>query len=135
GKKADLELVNKVKAGGMPGGGEWRVLLDAAKACATDPPDLTQYPADFVALSFYKIFGYPSGLGALLVRRDAVGLLERRYFGGGTVSVVGVNKDLLVRREAPEGFEDGTVSFLSIAALVHGAPRHLTPRFPEGHET
>ncbi len=30
--------------------------------------DLSQHPADFIALSFYKMFGYPTGLGALLVR-------------------------------------------------------------------
>jgi len=37
------------------------------------------------ALSYYKIFGYPSGLGALLVRKEASQILRRRYFGGGTV--------------------------------------------------
>ena len=33
------------------------VLVDAAKACATSPPDLSVHPVDFVALSYYKIFG------------------------------------------------------------------------------
>ena len=45
------------------------------------------------ALSFYKIFGYPTGLGALLVRRDALPLLRKRYFGGGTVAVSVANTD------------------------------------------
>jgi molybdenum cofactor sulfurtransferase len=49
----------------------WMVLIDAAKGCATLPPDLSEYPADFVVLSFYKLFGYPTGLGALLVRNGA----------------------------------------------------------------
>lgn len=31
------------------------VLLDAAKGCGTAPPDLTRFPADFVAISFYKV--------------------------------------------------------------------------------
>ena len=39
------------------------------------------------ALSYYKIFGYPTGLGALLVRRDVLPLLRKGYFGGGTVAV------------------------------------------------
>ena len=41
------------------------------------------------ALSYYKIFGYPTGLGALLVHKRAVPLLmeRKRYFGGGTVAV------------------------------------------------
>eukprot|EP00983_Pelagomonas_calceolata_P135325 1162143-Pelagomonas_calceolata.AAC.30 len=33
----------------------WLVLLDAAKSCATSPPDLSRYPADFVAMSYYKV--------------------------------------------------------------------------------
>ena len=41
--------------------GRWRVLVDAAKGCTTAPPDLSRFPADFVALSYYKIFGYPTG--------------------------------------------------------------------------
>jgi len=40
------------------------------------------------ALSYYKIFGYPTGLGALLVHKRAVPALmkRKRYFGGGTVA-------------------------------------------------
>ncbi len=33
---------------GCSQGDRWHVLIDAAKACATAPPDLTQHPADFV---------------------------------------------------------------------------------------
>ena len=46
----------------------WRVLLDAAAFAPTQPLDLTAFPADFVAVSFYKMMGYPTGLGAMLVR-------------------------------------------------------------------
>ena len=42
---------------------------------------------DFVTLSFYKMFGFPTGVGALLVRNAAAGLLEKVYWGGGTVSM------------------------------------------------
>lgn len=31
------------------------VLVDAAKGCATEPPDLSKYPVDFVVISFYKV--------------------------------------------------------------------------------
>ena len=65
--------------------GQWLVLLDAASYVATNPLDLAKYPAHFITLSFYKIFGYPTGLGALLVRTDISRLLQQRYFGGGTV--------------------------------------------------
>lgn len=33
------------------------VLVDAAKGCATEPPDLSKYPVDFVVISFYKVCG------------------------------------------------------------------------------
>eukprot|EP00755_Sulcionema_specki_P001634 Sspe_Gene.117236::Locus_108039_Transcript_1_1_Confidence_1.000_Length_906::g.117236::m.117236/K15631/ABA3; molybdenum cofactor sulfurtransferase len=65
----------------------WFSLVDAAAAYGKYPIDLSD-PAnqpDFVAVSFYKAFGYPTGLGALLVRKGAEHLLEKKYFGGGTV--------------------------------------------------
>ena len=47
------------------------------------------------ALSYYKVFGYPTGLGALLVRKSALHLLAgRRYFGGGTVGVACAEADM-----------------------------------------
>ncbi|CAK9157771.1 unnamed protein product [Ilex paraguariensis] len=47
--------------------GCWMVLIDVAKGCATEPPYLSKYKADFVVISFYKLFGYPTGHRALLV--------------------------------------------------------------------
>lgn len=81
------------------GGGRWLVLLDAAKACATKPPNLSVIPADFVVLSYYKIFGHPTGLGALVVRKEALALLAARkvYFGGGTVEVSVADRPYFVR--------------------------------------
>ena len=78
----------------------------ATPCCSTPPPLLPQSPvtgaaADFVALSFYKMFGYPTGVGALLVRRDAMALLDRNYFAGGTVQIVSVQN----RRGTPAGRE------------------------------
>jgi molybdenum cofactor sulfurtransferase len=63
--------------------GRWLWLLDAAKLAATSVVDLSVIPKErrphFVAMSFYKMFGYPTGLGALLVRRDIAPLLNKRY--------------------------------------------------------
>ncbi|XP_068654808.1 molybdenum cofactor sulfurase isoform X2 [Aristolochia californica] len=128
GTKFDLNLVNVIKK--YPGRvlegspycrGQWMVLLDAAKGCGTQPPDLTHFPADFVVISFYKIFGYPTGLGALVVRTEAAGLLKKIYFSGGTVAASVADIDFVKRREGiEEWFEDGTLSFLSIASLHHG---------------
>lgn len=63
----------------------WKICLDAASFVGTNPLDLSKFPVDFVTLSFYKIFGFPTGLGALLVRQDNSQLLHKSYFGGGTV--------------------------------------------------
>lgn len=41
------------------------VLLDAACLVSTSPLDLGKYKPDFVTLSFYKMFGYPTGLGKI----------------------------------------------------------------------
>ena len=69
-----------------PSPGHWLVAMDAASLVSTSPLDLSSYPANFVAISFYKMFGFPTGLGALLVRRDCCGLLRKGYYGGGTVA-------------------------------------------------
>jgi selenocysteine lyase/cysteine desulfurase len=96
------------------------VLLDAASFAPAAPLDLRSTPADFVALSFYKIFGYPTGIGALVARRDALRALRRRYFGGGTVNHVSVSQRLVQRKPDAAGFEDGTVSFLAMDAVGDG---------------
>eukprot|EP01018_Ginkgo_biloba_P031481 Gb_30425 [translate_table: standard] len=129
GAKFDLELVKLIHEGRHVESmesvsacrGQWMVLLDAAKGCGTQPPNLSEFPADFVVLSFYKIFGYPTGLGALIVRTEAAQKLQKSYFGGGTVAASIADIDFVKKREGLEQrFEDGTVSFLSIATLQHG---------------
>eukprot|EP00945_MAST-04E_sp_MAST-4E-sp1_P006276 g6276.t1 len=108
------------------------VLLDAAKYAATTPLDLKELSlVDFVTVSFYKIFGYPSGLGALIVRNDAIKVLRREsYFGGGTVAAA-ISEPFLSNAQetafrhqlTPQfasRFEDGTVDFLSLLAIPNG---------------
>jgi molybdenum cofactor sulfurtransferase len=99
----------------------WLVCVDAAALAATNVVDLTVCRADFVALSFYKIFGLPSGLGALLVRREAVErafVSQKPYFGGGTVEAAASSVDYVsYRRDVSARYEDGTVAFLSILTL------------------
>ncbi|KAJ3299938.1 hypothetical protein HK104_005850 [Borealophlyctis nickersoniae] len=101
----------------------WRTLLDAASHLTTTPINLSSHPADFVVLSFYKLFGFPTGLGALVMRRDAALSLRKRYFGGGTVSSIVSDipwqafrgNDHLAAR-----FEDGTIPFLQVLAVEKG---------------
>ncbi|KAL7485517.1 hypothetical protein ACHAW6_011117 [Cyclotella cf. meneghiniana] len=52
---------------------KWHVLLDIAKAAATSEVNIsTVVPngPDFAIVSFYKIFGHPTGLGALFVKNQ-----------------------------------------------------------------
>ncbi|RXG58603.1 Molybdenum cofactor sulfurase [Armadillidium vulgare] len=99
----------------------WFVLLDAASFVATSVLDLSKYKPDFVPISFYKIFGYPTGLGCLLVGKRAWHCLHKPYFGGGTVQMADSKSMTLQRRESlHEKFEDGTLPFLDIISLGHG---------------
>uniref|UniRef100_A0A3Q2XHM9 Molybdenum cofactor sulfurase n=1 Tax=Hippocampus comes TaxID=109280 RepID=A0A3Q2XHM9_HIPCM len=100
--------------------GHWFVLLDAASLVSCSPLNLQDCPADFVPISFYKIFGFPTGLGALLVRNHAAGILKKTYFGGGTAAAYLSSEDYYVQAaNVSDRFEDGTVSFLDIIALNH----------------
>lgn len=101
-----------------------RVLLDAAAFVPSHRLSLREHPADFVALSFYKVFGYPTGVGALVARREALGALKRPWFAGGTVEFVSVQLERHQLRSHHEAFEDGTPNFLDIAALEPGFQLH-----------
>ena len=98
----------------------YRVLLDAAAYLPTSRLSLTETPADFVAISFYKIFGYPTGIGALVTRRDALAVLRRSYFGGGTVQFVSVQNRRARLQPGAGSFEDGTPNFLAMPAVCNG---------------
>ncbi|NXE04421.1 MOCOS sulfurase, partial [Lophotis ruficrista] len=101
--------------------GKWFVLLDAASYVSSSPLDLGVHQADFIPISFYKIFGFPTGLGALLVNNRIAPLLRKTYFGGGTAAAYLAGEDFYFpRKSIAERFEDGTVSFLDIIALKHG---------------
>ncbi|XP_041371535.1 molybdenum cofactor sulfurase-like [Gigantopelta aegis] len=125
GQKYPLEWIEKIQSGqmGFQSGcrGRWLVLLDAACFVPTSPLDLSKYKPDFVTLSFYKMFGFPTGLGALIVRKESAGVLQKRYVGGGTVVVSDVTERFHVfRSNIADRFEDGSLPFLDIIALRHG---------------
>ncbi len=109
-----LGLVAKAKSRGFD------VLLDLAAYVPSRAFSLRQCPADFVAMSFYKLFGYPTGVGALLARREALAKLGRPWFAGGTVLFASVAADTHFLRSRHEAFEDGTPDFLGIAGLDAG---------------
>ncbi|CCC06177.1 unnamed protein product [Sordaria macrospora k-hell] len=121
-------------------------LLDAAALAMTSPmsyvfedPDTAP---DFTCVSFYKVFGFPD-VGGLIVRKDSGHILAlRKYFGGGTVSLVStiggawhLSKGLETNNTHEvgdeqhagglhEGLEDGTLPFHSILALGEAIDVH-----------
>lgn len=95
----------------------WRVLLDAAAYLPTADLDLREVRPDFVCLSLYKISGYPTGVGALVARHEALAELVRPAFAGGTVRWVSVEQSRHLMAVGPERFEDGTPNFLAAGAI------------------
>ncbi len=98
----------------------WDVLLDAAAFAPTNRLDLSAHKPDFVSLSFYKIFGYPTGIGVLLARRDKIGKLRRPWFAGGTITIATVSPQKHYLHDDYRGFEDGTVDYLNLPAVEIG---------------
>lgn len=102
----------------------WDVLLDAASFVPTNRLDLRRWHPDFVPLSFYKMFGYPTGVGCLLARREALAKLHRPWFAGGTIWAVSVATERVFLAYGEAAFEDGTINYLTLPAVEAGL-RHV----------
>ena len=98
----------------------WHVLLDAAAFVPTNRLDLSRVHPDYVALSFYKMFGHPTGVGGLLARRAALDTLHRPWFSGGTITVASVQGDRHFLADGAAAFEDGTLDYTNIPAVDAG---------------
>ena len=109
-----LDWVEKAHAAG------WDVLLDAAAFAPTNFLDLSKVKPDFIPLSFYKIFGYPTGIGALIAHKQALAKLHRPWFAGGTITVASVQGDKYYLADGHTAFEDGTPDYLDIPAVEIG---------------
>ena len=109
-----LELIAQAQAKG------WDVLLDAAAFSPTNRLDLRIWKPDFVSLSFYKIFGYPTGVGCLLAKKDALKKLRRPWFAGGTITIASVQGCGHYMADSEAAFEDGTVDYLNLPAIQIG---------------
>lgn len=129
GRRLPLRWCEEVRSAAAQGQGNVYTLLDAASLVSTSPLDLSSVEAapDFTAISFYKIFGFPD-LGALVVRKSAARLFERRkFFGGGTVDMVlATGPQWHAKKESSihERLEDGTLPFHNIIALDAALDTH-----------
>jgi selenocysteine lyase/cysteine desulfurase len=98
----------------------YEVLLDAAAYLPTGLLDLSAVRPEFVLVSWYKLFGYPTGVGCLIARRDALARLRRPWFSGGTIQAVSVGMPWHTMAPDESAFEDGTLNFLSIPDVHFG---------------
>jgi selenocysteine lyase/cysteine desulfurase len=114
GVKHPLGWIDRAQAAG------YDVLLDAAAFVGANRLDLGAVRPEFVAVSFYKMFGFPTGVGCLLARRDALARLRRPWFAGGAVWGASVQGGWHRLLEGADGFEDGTLNFLSIPDVTVG---------------
>ena len=96
------------------------VLLDAAAYLPSNRLDLSVVKPDFVPVSWYKVFGYPTGVGCLIARREALSRLLRPWFAGGSIYMATVQGDWHTPAADEACFEDGTLNFLQIPDLESG---------------
>ncbi|MFE7441027.1 aminotransferase class V-fold PLP-dependent enzyme [Streptomyces chartreusis] len=96
------------------------VLLDAAAFVPSGLLDLSAVHPDFVVVSWYKVFGYPTGVGSLIARREALARLRRPWFSGGTISVASAQVEWHRMSDDESAFEDGTLNFLHIPDVATG---------------
>jgi selenocysteine lyase/cysteine desulfurase len=66
------------------------------------------------------MFGWPTGVGALIARREALAKLERPWFSGGTIVAAFVQREWYHSAPGAAHFEDGTVNFLCLPAVEMG---------------
>jgi selenocysteine lyase/cysteine desulfurase len=114
GVRHPLRFVEVAQAAG------YDVLLDAAAFAPANRLDLGSVRPEFVAVSFYKMFGFPTGIGCLLARRDALARLRRPWFSGGTIWGVSVQGGWHRLLDGAGAFEDGTPNFLAIPDVEVG---------------
>ncbi|MET8824524.1 aminotransferase class V-fold PLP-dependent enzyme [Streptomyces sp. NPDC004610] len=96
------------------------VLLDAAAHAPTNTLDLSRHHPDFTAVSWYKVFGHPTGVGSLIARRSALAVLRRPWFSGGTIYAVSAQAQWHVLAAGESAFEDGTLNFLALPDITSG---------------
>ena len=96
------------------------VLLDTAAYVSSNSLDLSVVKPDFVPISWYKVFGDPTGVGCLIARRKVLERLWRPSFAGSSAYLAKVLDNRHTVAAASARFEDGTLSFLQMPGLDFG---------------
>ena len=150
GARHDVYAWGQRARAGKLGRGQWHVCVDAAKLLSTSTLQLSHADApDMVTLSFYKIVGAPTGVGALVIRRSLIPIFSRGklYTGGGSFAATAAAersessdkprrsatdaKRAASRLASPELLEDGTLAFQQICALETSVPNFLALGYTE----
>ena len=117
---------------------KFHVLLDTAKAASTSRVNIPSLAPDFAVVSFYKLLGSPTGVGALFVRKQTPVALEepfqkdgvafkvdrkvpsRQYFGGSSVDVVLADEDYAIPRGLQGIRASGNCETVHLGVMEHG---------------
>ncbi|KAF8307795.1 PLP-dependent transferase [Clavulina sp. PMI_390] len=116
GLKGNLNLLADAKARG------YDTLLDAAALAPSTAISLRSLngSVDALAISLYKLIGYPTGVGCLVARKEFLAKLRKPWFSGGSVLIVQSPSMGRLLLDGHERWEDGTVNFLSLIAVPRG---------------
>ncbi|KIM24423.1 hypothetical protein M408DRAFT_233582 [Serendipita vermifera MAFF 305830] len=97
-------------------------LIDAAALVSSTRVSLRDIPsADAMVVSFYKMFGYPTGVGALIAKKEFLAKLDRKWFSGGSVDFVQAPGRLTIHaKDLTARFEEGTLNYGSLSAIAPG---------------
>lgn len=117
GIRHDLKWVKSAQENGA------MVLLDAAAFVPQSRLDYSRYQPDFMAISFYKMFGYPTGAGCLIAKRSSLDKLVPNSFAGGAVCYYSgpwSPTERLLYRDDGRRFEVGTPNYASFHAIAQG---------------
>ncbi|KAF8309410.1 PLP-dependent transferase [Clavulina sp. PMI_390] len=116
GLKGNLSLLAEAKSRG------YNTLLDAAALAPTTAISLRSLKGsvDAMAISLYKLIGYPTGIGCFVAKKEFLTKLQKPWFSGGSVLVVQAPNMGRLLLDGHERWEDGTVNFLSLIAIPRG---------------
>lgn len=117
GAKLDLSLLPLAHSLG------WHVALDAAALAPTTRISLRalRNSVDFMVVSLYKICGLPTGVGALVMRKERYeDMTMKRTFFGGNIKGITMDAFEFTLVDGVGRFEDGTPNFASMAGVREG---------------
>lgn len=91
-----------------------KIVLDIAQAVCTEKVDTQRLDADFYAFSAHKIYG-PTGVGALLGKRESLEQLRPLFYGGKMLQ--NVTEQTLTLADLPYRLEAGTPNIAGIISF------------------